>query len=82
MDLTNGTLLIGSSVESYSLFYDGTNLNLGGQIQFVEGGKVVAYINGQKFNITEGVILDSLVVGNHQLEKYGDGTICRWVGEA
>ena len=51
------------------------------QIDFVDTGQVVAYINGQKMHITTAEILDSIVVGRHKIEKYDDEiTLIRWVG--
>jgi len=51
------------------------------QIDFVDTGQVVAYINGQKMYISTVEILDSIVVGRHKIEKYDDEiTLIRWVG--
>jgi hypothetical protein len=51
------------------------------QLEFKDSGQIVAYINGQKMYITAVEILQSLVVGNHKIEKYNnDITLVRWVG--
>lgn len=51
------------------------------QMDFVDNGKVVAYVNGQKMYINSLDVLNSLVVGVHKLEKYdANTTLIRWVG--
>ena len=80
-DLTNGTLLIGDSVDDYALFWDGTDLYLEGQIRFTDGGQLVAWINGQQLHIRAAVIQNSLLLGNHLIEKHANGTAIRWAGD-
>jgi hypothetical protein len=51
------------------------------QLEFIDNGQLVAYVNGQKLYITMAEILESLVVGNHKIEKYDENiTLVRWVG--
>jgi hypothetical protein len=51
------------------------------QLSFIDNGFLVAYVNGQKLFITMAEILESIVVGNHKIEKYDDEiTLVRWVG--
>lgn len=51
------------------------------QLGFLDNEQLVAYVNGQKLYITMAEILESLVVGNHKIEKYDDEiTLIRWVG--
>lgn len=51
------------------------------QIDFVNSGAIVAYINGQKMYINSLEVLTSLVVGNHKIEKFNDEiTLIKWVG--
>lgn len=51
------------------------------QMDFVDNGKVVAYVNGQKMYINSLEVLNSLLVGVHKIEKYNNEiTLVRWVG--
>jgi len=51
------------------------------QIDFMDTGQVVAYINGQKMYIGSLEVLTSLLLGRHLIEKYDDNTtLIRWVG--
>ncbi|MDY0199150.1 MAG: hypothetical protein RBR68_15200, partial [Tenuifilaceae bacterium] len=54
------------------------------QIEFIDSGNPVAYINGQKMYIDSLDILTSIILGNHKLEKFdADGksfTIVNFVG--
>jgi hypothetical protein len=51
------------------------------EMDFLDSGKVVAYINGQKMYIDSLEVLSNLVVGVHKVEKYdGNTTLVRWVG--
>ena len=58
------------------------NINISNeQIDFIDTGQVVAYINGQKMFIDSLEVLTSLLVGAHVIEKYDDETtVIRWVG--
>lgn len=52
------------------------------QMEFLDNGNVVAYVNGQKMYISTAEILDSIIVGNHKFEKYNTNiTLVKWVGE-
>lgn len=52
------------------------------QIDFIDNGTSVAYINGQKMYITSLDIVDNIVVGVHQIEKFNNSiTLIRYVGE-
>jgi len=51
------------------------------EMDFLDSGKVVAYVNGQKMYIDALEVLSSLIVGAHKIEKYdADTTLVRWVG--
>ncbi len=51
------------------------------QMDFIDTGQIVAYINGQKMFIDSLEVLTSLLVGAHVIEKYDDETtLVRWVG--
>lgn len=51
------------------------------EMDFVDNGSVVAYINGQKMFIDSLDVLSSLIVGVHKIEKYNsDISFLRWVG--
>lgn len=78
---------------SMYLTFDETGLNIGKtdsplnitisneQINFVDSGAIVAYINGQKMYIDSLEVLSSLVVGNHKIEKFNNEiTLIKWVG--
>jgi len=80
-DLTNGTLRIGDSIDDYTFLWDGTDLWLNGQINFTDSGQLVAWINGQQLYIRSAVITDSMVLGNHLIEKHVNGTSFKWAGE-
>jgi len=52
------------------------------QMDFLDNGTAVAYINGQKMYIENLQVLQSIIIGVHQIEKYNSGiTFLRWVGE-
>lgn len=51
------------------------------QIDFIDNGTSVAYINGQKMYITSLDIVDNIVVGVHQIEKFNNSiTLIRYIG--
>lgn len=51
------------------------------QMDFIDSGKVVAYVNGQKMYINTLQVLSSLVIGVHKIEKYNnDITMVKYVG--
>lgn len=80
--------------EVYSYFkFDPAGLNIGksdsplqmnlsnSQMSFIDNGNIVAYVNGQKMYIDTAEILNSIIVGNHKIEKYNDNiTLVKWVG--
>lgn len=81
-----------SEVKSY-MHFDETSLTLGKsnspmqvsisneELDFLDNGKVVAYVNGQKMYIDSLEVLSSLIVGQHKIEKYDNNiTLIRWVG--
>lgn len=59
------------------------NINISNeQMDFIDNGDVVAYVNGQKMYINSLEVLSSMVVGVHKIEKYDNNiTLVRWVGE-
>lgn len=69
------------SLANGKLIFDGTNLKTEGQIDFTDGGAVIAWISGQKLFIKSAHITESAVVGNHKLEKHANGTVFKWVGD-
>lgn len=56
----------------------------GEKLSFVDSGREVAWISGQRMHIPTVVVSDSLLVGAHDVELYGAGsnamTVFRWVG--
>lgn len=93
--ITNSQGEVTSSVTSYMEFKS-TGLEIGksdsdmkvnisnSQIDFMDKGISVAYINGQKMYITHVEIKDSLTIGNHKfskLEGSKDVTIINWIGK-
>lgn len=54
------------------------------EIGFLDSGSVIAYINGQKMYIESLEILQSIILGYHQIEKYDGaykGSLIRMIGE-
>lgn len=52
------------------------------QMDFIDNGNTVAYVNGQKMYIDSLEVLTNLIVGNHKIEKYNNNiTLIKWVGE-
>lgn len=55
---------------------------LNDRLEFIDAGKVVAYITNQQLYIVSGKFVEALEVGNHKFEKLGlTHTIISWVGE-
>lgn len=53
------------------------------QMDFMDGGETVAYINGMVMYIKTARILTTLTVGVHEIKKHNsDITIVRWVGDS
>lgn len=51
------------------------------QMDFIDNGQIVAYVNGQKMYISSLEVLNELIVGNHKIEKYNNNiTLIKWVG--
>jgi len=80
-------------INQYFKFDDVTGLTIGDnnsnlkinitnqQMNFKDGEATVAYINGQIMYIKSVQVLDSMVVGNHKVEKYDANiTLVRWIG--
>lgn len=42
------------------------------RLEFLDGGKVTAYMTGQKMFIVSGAFWQSITIGNHIFEKFGD----------
>lgn len=80
-DLTNGTLLIGESIDRYNLFFDGTDLWIGGQVKFTSAGEIVAWISGQQLHIKSAVVQENLLLGNILFERHSNGVAARWAGD-
>ena len=52
------------------------------KISFKDSGIETAYINNSEFNIAKGRINESLIVGNHKIEKLNTSmTVFRYIGE-
>lgn len=81
-----------SEINSYFEF-DGDGLGIGksdsplninisnDQMDFLDNGKIIAYINGQKMYIDSLEILTGLIIGVHKIEKYNDEiTLIKYVG--
>lgn len=59
----------------FQITIDNSNIN------FKQGGSVIAYVNGQKLYISTAQIMNSLIVGVHEVLKYDNNhTMIRWVG--
>ncbi|MPW26397.1 hypothetical protein GC105_11415 [Alkalibaculum sp. M08DMB] len=58
------------------------NINISNQqMDFIDNGQAVAYINGQKMYITSANITNDLIIGVHQIERYNDEiTFIKYVG--
>jgi phage minor structural protein len=84
----------GKLAEVYSYFnFSEAGLNIGKsdsplqinisneQMDFIDNGQVVAYVNGQKMYIDSLEVLTNAIIGNHKFEKYNsDITLIKWVG--
>ena len=64
--MEGGTLTLGRSDSPVTLTLDNDRLSI------KSGGAEVAYFSDKKYYIDRGVILTSLQIGNHIIEKYGD----------
>nr|DAV68492.1 MAG TPA: tail protein [Caudoviricetes sp.] len=42
------------------------------RVEFLDGGKLTAYMSGQKMFIVSGAFWQSINIGNHTFEKFGD----------
>lgn len=81
-----------TTVKSY-MHFDENGLTLGkssdpmqlslanNEVSILDNGAKVMYVNGQKMLISAAEILNSLIVGQHKIEKYDSNiTLVRWVG--
>lgn len=50
------------------------------KISFVDGGKEVAFLTGQKFSVLSAEFLESVVIGNHIFEKLENMTLINFAG--
>lgn len=75
MDFTEDGLAIGRSDSDLKVEIDNA------EMRFMDSGTRVAYINGQKYYITNGEVTNSLVIGNHKFEKRGNSTVILWAGD-
>lgn len=75
--LTADGALIGKNDDPFQLSFSNKELD------FLENGSIVAYINGQKMYIESLEVLKSIILGYHQIEKYDGakrGTLVRMSG--
>lgn len=72
-DLTNGTLLIGNSIDDYLLYFDGNNLIIKGEIN---GGTIIgSSIKGGDIELTGTGNIPPLIIkdaNNNQLQSYAN----------
>jgi len=65
-DFSDDGLLIGRKDANLQMKLDNDRL------EFLDGGKVTAYMSGQKMFIVSGAFWQSITIGNHIFEKFGD----------
>lgn len=74
-DFSDDGLLIGKN---------GANMKMvlkNDRLEFLDGGKLTAYMSGQKMFIVSGAFWQSITIGNHIFEKFGDEfTIISYAG--
>lgn len=73
-------------VSGLTIGKSGSPLNItisNSEMDFIDSGNVIAYVNGQKMYISSLEVLNSLIVGVHKIEKYNNNiSLIRWVGGA
>lgn len=62
---------------------DGMQMRLANdRLEFIDGGKLTAFMTGQKVTILSGVFWENITIGNHIFEKFGNEfTFVSYVGE-
>ena len=50
------------------------------RLSFLDGGKEVAYISGQKMTILSAEFIQSVIIANHIFEKLEDKTVINYIG--
>lgn len=62
---------------------DGMQMRLANdRLEFIDGGKLTAFMTGQKVTILSGVFWENITIGNHIFEKFGNEfTFISYVGE-
>ena len=62
---------------------DGMQMRLANdRLEFIDGGKLTAFMTGQKVTILSGVFWENITIGNHIFEKFGNEfTFISYAGE-
>ena len=93
LNLEQSQLLINTLASNFSLSEDGFLLGKNGsklqmkmtneRMEFIDSGRVVAYISGQQLNIVSATFWHSVTIANHIFERFdNEFTIISYVGGA
>ena len=93
LNLEQSQLLINTLASNFSLSEDGFLLGKNGsklqmkmtneRMEFIDSGRVVAYISGQQLNIVSATFWNSVTIANHIFERYdNEFTVISYVGGA
>ena len=93
LNLEQSQLLINTLASNFSLSEDGFLLGKNGsklqmkmtneRMEFIDSGRVVAYISGQQLNIVSATFWNSVTIANHIFERFdNEFTIISYVGGA
>ena len=91
LNLEQSQLLINTLASNFSLSEDGFLLGKNGsklqmkmtneRMEFIDSGRVVAYISGQQLNIVSATFWNSVTIANHIFERFdNEFTIISYVG--
>ena len=76
-DISDDGLIIGKNNSQMKMVLNNDRL------EFLDGGRLTAYMTGQKLFIVSGAFWQSVNIGNHIFEKFGDEfTIVSYAGGA
>ena len=93
LNLEQSQLLINTLASNFSLSEDGFLLGKNGsklqikttneRMEFIDSGRVVAYVSGQNMNIVSATFWNSVTIANHIFERFNDEfTTISYVGGA
>lgn len=93
LNLEQSQLLINTLASNFSLSEDGFLLGKNGsklqikttneRMEFIDSGRVVAYVSGQNMNIVSAAFWNSVTIANHIFERFNDEfTTISYVGGA